>query len=240
MPVMRFGDGIRPRFRAVTGLLRYSLAQAVDDMDQVRAAFGFERWALAGHSWGAELALRYAALYPGRTTAVAYIAGVGAGNGFGDAFAAEQDRRLGPDRERLAELSAIPASDRTLAEERERCMLQWRPDFAQTSDTARHAVALWETRPAGAGINTTAYRELWNDRETEDLRLAAARITCPVSMIFGDDDPRPWTASDSLLAALPNANRIVLKDAGHAPWAERPADTRRLIIDALQPANHAG
>ena len=52
-------------------------------------------------------------------------------------------------------------------------------------------------------------------------------------MIFGNDDPRPWTASDSLLAALPNATRIVLKDAGHAPWAERPADTRRVIIDAL-------
>jgi proline iminopeptidase len=78
-----------------------------------------------------------------------------------------------------------------------------------------------------------ANRELWDDRETEDLRLAAARITCPVTMIFGNDDPRPWTASDSLLAALPDATRIVLKDAGHAPWAERPADTGRVIIDAL-------
>lgn len=51
-----------------------------------------------------------------------------------------------------------------------------------------------------------------------------------------DDDPRPWTASGSLLAALPNAGRTVLNDAGHAPWAERPAGTRRLIIDALRPA----
>jgi proline iminopeptidase len=55
-------------------------------------------------------------------------------------------------------------------------------------------------------------------------------------MILGEDDPRPWTASDSLLAALPAASRVVLKDAGHAPWAERPADTRRLVIDALRPA----
>jgi proline iminopeptidase len=84
-----------------------------------------------------------------------------------------------------------------------------------------------------------ANRELWKDRETEDLRLAAARITCLVTIIFGND-PRPWTASDSLLAALPNANRIVLKDAGHAPWVERPADTRHLIIDALRPAHLVG
>jgi proline iminopeptidase len=124
---------------------------------------------VAGHSWGAELALRYASRHQDRTTAVAYIAGVGAGNGFREAFAAELDRRLGP------------------------------------------------TRSSGAAVNMTANRELWADRESEDLRLAAARITCPVTMLFGADDPQPWTADDSLLAAIPNASRIVLDDAGHAP-----------------------
>ena len=218
----------------------FTIEQAVDDLDKVREGLGFDRWAVAGHSWGAELALRYAARHPDRTTAIAYVSGVGAGNGYRDAFAAEQDRRLGPDRERVAELSAIPAGERTPAEEREWCLLLWRTDFALTSDGARHAAALWETRPPGAAVNMTANRQLWKDRETEDLRLAAARITCPVTMIFGDDDPRPWTASDSLLAALPDVNRIVLKDAGHAPWVERPAATRRLIIDALRPAHRAG
>jgi proline iminopeptidase len=214
----------------------FTIEQAVDDLDQVRAALGFDRWAIAGHSWGAELALRYAARHGDRTVAVAYIAGVGAGNGFRDAFGAERDRRLGPDRERLAELSAIPGGDRTLAEEREICLLQWRPDFSPTPDATDHALALWETRPPGAAVNVAANRQLWADRATEDLHLAAARVTCPVTMILGEDDPRPWTASDSLLAALPAASRVVLKDAGHAPWAERPADTRRLVIDALRPA----
>ena len=59
----------------------FTIEQAVDDLDQVRAALGFSRWAVAGHSWGAELALRYAARHQDRTTAVAYIAGVGAGTG---------------------------------------------------------------------------------------------------------------------------------------------------------------
>jgi proline iminopeptidase len=212
----------------------FTIAQAVDDMDQVRAALGFSRWAVAGHSWGAELALRYAARHPDRTAAVAYVAGVGAGNGFKDAHVAERDRRLGPDRERWAALSAIPAGDQSPAEERETCLLQWRTDFSPGPDAAAHALALWETRPPGAVINMAANRGLWNDRETEDLLQAAARITCPVTMIFGSEDPRPWTASDSLLAALPSVSRTVLSDAGHAPWAERPADTRRLIIDALR------
>jgi hypothetical protein len=76
----------------------------------------------------------------------------------------------------------------------------------------RDGAGLWTavsgTGPPGAAVNAAANRKLWNDRETEDLRLAAAR---PVTMIFGADDPRPWTASDS---ALPNASRILLEGAG--------------------------
>jgi hypothetical protein len=32
----------------------------------------------------------------------------------------------------------------------------------------------------------------------------------------------------------------VLTEAGHAPWAERPTDTRSLIIGALKPTPSAG
>jgi proline iminopeptidase len=223
-----------------TGDGPFTIVQAVDDLDQVRAALGFGEWAVAGHSWGAELAIRYAARHQDHTTAVAYIAGVGAGNGFREAYMAELDRRLGPERQRLTELSAIPVDDVTPDLEREACLLQWRADFWPDPAAAERARAQWDSRPPGAGINRAANRGLWNDRATEDLHLAAARVTCPVTMLFGGDDPRPWTASDSLLAALPDARRIVLDHAGHAPWAAQPEGTRRVLIDALRPATGAG
>jgi proline iminopeptidase len=217
-----------------TGDGPFTIAQAVEDLDQVRAAFGFDQWAVAGHSWGAELAIRYAARHQDRTTAVAYISGVGAGDGFREAAAAERDRRLGPERERLAELFAVPEDDLTPGLQREMYLLQSRPNFSPGPAAAEHARKMWDDRPPGAAINRAANRELWNDRATEDLHLAAARVTCPVTMLFGADDPCPWAASDSLLAALPGASRTVLDHAGHAPWAERPADTRRVLIDALR------
>ena len=212
----------------------FTIEQAVDDLDQVRAALGFGRWAVAGHSWGAELAVRYAARHQDRTAAVAYVAGVSAGDGYKAAHVAELARRLGPDHERWAALSAVPAAGRTPAGEREMCLLQWRTDFSPGPGAAGHALAMWETRPPGAVINTAANRGLWHDRRTEDILEAAARITCRVTMVFGDDDPRPWTAAGSLLAALPDASRVVLAGAGHAPWAERPEDTGRLIAGALR------
>ena len=124
---------------------------------------------------------------------------------------------------------------RTPAEEREWCLLQWTPDFSP-STAAEQAQALWETRPPGTAVNVAANRELWADRGTEDLLQIAAKVSCPVRMLFGADDPRPWSASDSLLGVLPDADRIVLEHTGHAPWAEQPGAAREAVLDALRPA----
>lgn len=213
-----------------TGTGPFTIAQAVDDLDQLRAAVGVDRWAAIGHSWGADLALRYAARHPERTTAVGYIAGVGAGDDFRSAYVAERDRRLGTDLGRWRELAA---RDRTPVEEREWCLLQWRPDFSPGS-AVKHADALWKTRPSNIQVNTSANRELWADRATDDLLQLATTVTCHVLMLFGADDPRPWSATDPLLDALPNAGRVVLEGAGHAPWAEQPTAARRALRDLLE------
>ncbi|MCK9897042.1 alpha/beta hydrolase [Frankia sp. AgB32] len=73
---------------------------------------------MVGHSWGAELALRYAARFPDRVTGVVHIAGVGAGDGFRAEYDAERTRRLGADLARWSELGSRP---RRAAEEREWC-----------------------------------------------------------------------------------------------------------------------
>lgn len=57
----------------------YSLAGAVSDLDAVRRHVGVDRVAVLGHSWGAQLALRYALDHPDRVTALAYVSGTGLG-----------------------------------------------------------------------------------------------------------------------------------------------------------------
>jgi proline iminopeptidase len=217
--------------RSKGGEGRFTIAQAVDDLEQLRAALGIDRWYVLGHSWGAELALRCAARHPDRTLAVLYLAGVGAGQGFYPDFAAEvRRRRTGTDHERWQELGA---RDRSPDEEHEWCLLQWRPDFSPAGNPTRHAEALWATRPKGIAVNRRAARELWADRETEDLLDLARTIHRPVAVLHGADDPRPWSATDDLLAALPDAHRVVLDGAGHSPWAERPDDTRAFVLATL-------
>jgi proline iminopeptidase len=209
---------------------RFTIAQALDDLDQVRAAYGVDRWGVVGHSWGAELGLRYAARSPDRVTGVAYVAGVGAGNGFRDRYIAERQRRLGANLPRWTELAD---RHRGPAEEREWRLLQWRPDFSPGPAAAGHAAALWASRPPGVEVNFAASQQLWADRATENLLSLAAGLCLPVTMIFGADDPRPWQATDSLFAALPLGDRIVFDAAGHAPWVEQPSAVRDAILAAL-------
>ncbi len=53
----------------------YTLAECVADLEAIRRAYGFERWAVGGHSWGADLALVYALTHPQRMTAIVGISG---------------------------------------------------------------------------------------------------------------------------------------------------------------------
>ena len=54
----------------------YSIARLVQDIEGLRRALGVPRIALIGHSFGAGLALEYAAAYPQHVSAVVFVAGL--------------------------------------------------------------------------------------------------------------------------------------------------------------------
>ncbi len=54
---------------------RYELERTVADMEAIRQAYGIDRWIIAGHSAGPDLALAYAIRYPGRVKGIIGIAG---------------------------------------------------------------------------------------------------------------------------------------------------------------------
>ena len=53
----------------------YTFDEVCGDLDALLAALGFERPVLAGHSWGAGVALQYAADHPGRLRALVLVDG---------------------------------------------------------------------------------------------------------------------------------------------------------------------
>jgi proline iminopeptidase len=202
-----------------TGDGPFTVAQFVADLEALRLALGHETWWVGGHSWGAELALRYALDHSGHVRGVVYVCGTGIGDGFRDAYRAEMRRRLAGDFPRWQ--YPRDKRDRTDAEEGEFCLLQWRPDHAPGPDAARLAASMWDPRRR---VNLRCNRELAADRSHNEPQLArrCAQLGRPVLILHGAEDPRPVWATDSLMQALPNARRSAIKDAGHLPWLEQP------------------
>ncbi|MBE1592608.1 alpha/beta fold hydrolase [Nonomuraea angiospora] len=211
----------------------YSMARTVADLDAVRRHFGLETMVLLGHSWGAQLALRYALDHPGRVRGLVYVSGTGIDPS--DTWREEYRLRLrgavSGDVERWAELES---RERTAAEDREFAVLQWSADFADRDRAMEHAERMatpWlgVNFECNAALNAEGKRD-WG---TPVLRAACAALAVPALIVDGAEDIRPRRAVDSLERALPDASRVILPGAGHLPWVEDPEGFRAAVTAFL-------
>lgn len=197
----------------------YTVAQFIADLDHLRGASGHETWWVGGHSWGAELALRYALAHPDRTDGMLYIAGTGIGHDYRAAQQAEVRKRMGEKYSRWEYL--LGRQDLTPTEEEELVVLQWLPDFVPGLDAEHQAADLW----AGHSFNAKCYIELGADRTRNEAELAmqCAKLDIPVLILVGAEDSRPIWATDSLASSLPSVQRLIIEHAAHMPWLDQPA-----------------
>ncbi|MFA9444829.1 alpha/beta fold hydrolase [Egicoccus sp. AB-alg6-2] len=211
----------------------WTLARLVADLDGLRNAWGFERWHVVGHSWGATLGLLYALEHPARTTSLSYLSGTGlAWHRWVDAFRDEQRRRLTTTERRRLDL--LRARQRGPDEEVERFTLELRADSLDP-DAAHEAIAALATTLAAGfrpDVNHRLNRQLEALDEHELERRCAALTEVPVLVVHGREDPRPAAAVEGLVAALPRV-RYHLLDAGHELWHEQPAQLAQLLRGLL-------
>lgn len=208
----------------------YSVSRSVADLDAVRSHLGLDQIVVAGHSWGATLALRYALDHSERVAALVYISGTGLGWAWREPFQHDAAQRLAPHQHRIAELRA---RERSVAEDRELAILQWSAEF-----TAGDAVALAEQMATPwFAVNWECYEAIWGELERTwcepELAAACRKLAVPALIIDGALDLRPRWAVDSLEEALPAAARVVLPDAGHVPWLDAPGEFLTTLVDFL-------
>ncbi len=191
-----------------------SVARHVEDLDRLVSRFAPSRPALAGHSWGAMLALAYAAAHPDKVAALLLIAC--------GTFDPASRRRLQDTLEKRTgsrlrrRLSALRA--RSLDPDRE------------MAEMARLTLPLYCHGPLAADLpigqcDARAHRESWRDM----LRLqdegvypdAFAAITAPILMLHGAGDPHPGRMiRDNLAPYLPQLEYHEWDRCGHYPWLE--------------------
>jgi proline iminopeptidase len=217
----------------------FTMARSVADLNALRRHWGYERWTVAGHSFGAALALAYALEHPERTEAVIYLSCVVRLAGQPDWY--EQYRQ--------ARLERIPEEKRsrflglrrlrqdgllTPALKDEIRSLVVPTDFGDAGVAARMEVPL---RAHLAGVNWAVNRELGEDFTryfvAPQRRDGLSDLDIPVLLVHGTEDPRPLAAVEALAAELRHPLMVALGGVGHFPYWESPDALRPVLRDFL-------
>jgi pimeloyl-ACP methyl ester carboxylesterase len=214
-----------------SGVVQLTVERHVADVAAVAPAPA----TLIGWSWGAMLALSFAARHPERTAALALI---GCGT-YDEASRAEyslrMEQRLGPEgrrsmralRDRLARATDGAEVDRLLAER------------GRLATAAQSVDRIEDDEPAGdrLPVDGRGHEETWADalrlqRDGIEPAIFDA-IDAPVLMLHGDEDPHPGRAIwNTLRGHVRRLEYVGLPECGHEPWRERRA--RGQFFDVLR------
>jgi pimeloyl-[acyl-carrier protein] methyl ester esterase len=177
--------------------------------------------AVCGWSLGAQVALQWALARPAQISHLVLIAAT-------PRFVAGDDWAHGVTAEALA------VFERGLVEDAAATLARFIA-LEALDDTSRVAVTRALRSAAESTPSAIALAGGLEVLRTTDLRARLPEVTQPVLLLHGARDRvTPPAASAALAALLPNAQRTVIADAGHAPFLAREADTARAIVDFLR------
>lgn len=213
----------------------FTMDRSIADLDALRSHWGHERWVVAGHSFGASLALAYAIRHPERTEALVYMSGAVRLHGQPDWHeeyqAARLERLSEPRRRRFLEIR-----ERREQGDEDPLLLAEMRRLSGPTDFGDPGVAegvAGEHEAGLARVNNDVNRELGTDSrqwfEEPGVCDAVRALDVPVLLVHGDADPRPMASVVALAAELPRARLVRLPGVGHFPWWEAP-DTLRDVL----------
>ena len=204
----------------------FTVAQAISDVLAVLDGLKWSRALIVGHSWGGQLALRFAAAHPDRLLGALAVDPLGiVGDGGMAAFEAEMYARTPEeDRDRARELDErAMAGEGTAEDGLESLRLMWPAYFADP-----------ENAPAMPPIRMSveAYSGIVAEVTTGADQVAAKLATSavPYGVIAGAGSPMPWGKAARASAEIsPDAFLVVVPAAGHFPWLDVPGSVRAAL-----------
>ena len=211
------------RSEIITDASRLTATHHVRDLEALRSGLGLRRVALIGESWGAGLAILYAAAHPDRVERLLLIGPMPPTRAMLNRRMDESDAAMGF-RKRLDEVRrAMPQSRDPIATCREFFAL-YQPQFFVTPDgMSRRRGSSCDGPAEGVRnyfiVNDATFASLgdW------DFRPTLAKLTMPALVIEGEQSIPSTVESARVFAqSLPGAKLVLVPNAGHYPQVEQP------------------
>ena len=219
--------GISGSFHAVEPWQRHSgkepltVARHIADLDALMTDLGGNSpVAIVGHSWGAMLALCYAAEHPAKAGPIVLVGCGTFDHASRSRMQATIDERtnnaLRAELRRASTQATDPADQFIRIFKLSRRLFNYDP------------VEPYADREAFEPFDLQGHDETWSDMQRlQDEGIypeTFAAIESPVLMCHGQYDPHPGTMiRDSLLPFIPQLEYTEFEDCGHSPWLERSA-----------------
>jgi len=199
-----------------------------DEVERAMDAAGLQTAHLVGNSLGGYVALQLSARGRARTVvALAPAGGWAQGDESYEDTLSLQATMLDALKAAAPHAEAILAS----AEGRRHATLHTTTNFEHIpAELLAHQMRGAAGCEAALPLLEHAYREGWS--------LDAAKITCPVRIVWGTDDrllPWPSAAARFRHAWLPHADWVALDGIGHCPQLDVPLETAQLILGFTSP-----
>lgn len=205
-------------FQRPSGGESLTVARHVDDLREFLAQrCPGEHPALVGSSWGAMLALCFAAAHPEVSGPVVMV-----GSGTFDLVARARYKAILASRVDAAVRARLDAVDREEPDPDRR--LARRADILMALELVAPVHEEFEEEPVDARSNAESWADMVRLQEAGVYPASFARVTAPVLMLHGDHDSHPFEEiRASLLPFVPHLESVLLPRCGHYPWVERHA-----------------
>lgn len=212
-----------------------NMTRFLDDIDAVRdQVAGVPRVTLLAHSWGAIPALLYAMRWPQRVEGLILIDPVEPGLRYADETSeAQMTRRLPEDVAAIDSIMATTAFREGDRRARSQLFFHvFRGTFADPTIADSAFRPMLHERTAVQGSTVAAL--LMTPLAGLDFWPQLSALDVPILIVHGAEDAIPLDMVREMTDSLPNARLVVIGEAGHFPFVEKPDATFEAIGTFLQ------
>lgn len=223
----------------------WRVARFVSELEAIRRALGIARWHVFGHSWGAAVALEYAARYP-QHIASTVLGGTFISTPRWMADANLLLKELPPDVQ--ATIAACEGPARPAAERCEAATAAFYAAFNRRVPPSE-ALKAYSERIGGRGFNPVIYNAMWGPSEFhakgslkdyDAVPLLAKLDGRRTLFVIGQYDEARIDTVQDFVGRLPAAELAVIPGAAHGFHTDRPKESEAVLrawfarIDAAQ------
>jgi proline iminopeptidase len=211
-----------------------TISRFVEDIEAIRQYFGIQQLNLLGHSWGGFLAMQYAIKYPQNLKSLLLLNSSSASQEFRQANFKLQLSKESEEVKKEKEL--IKSSEDFKAKKISAYERFFQVNFKTTLFNPSLSDSLHFGLPSNYLEANKLLYLLFNDLQDYDLHPKLALVKCKVLIVRGDSDGIVKESDEKIRQSFTNAKAelIEMKNCGHFPFLEKPAEFYQIIQDFMK------